>query len=310
VVPDEVPLYAHARVVASSYGGAVNGVRGGGQSLVNAFSRQLAQLGVTIHCGVGVTGIKFSAAGTVAGVQTDNGADVECRACVSTVHPRYLADLVPEALFRPAYRARLKTSQETLSALILYAACDTTPEALRGRNLVVVSDLEHVASRHEAAFEEQPLFLAGASPNADGKPNPGGFLAICPMAYADLAGWSDSTTGKRPAGYTDYKARLTDRLWHRITAVCPAITAHLTHLEAATPLTLRDYVHTPLGSLYGVKYMTGDHLLGPRTRAAGLYLAGQSILAPGIAGAIVSSFLTCGTIIGHERMLKELQAWH
>ena len=83
----------------------------------------------------------------------------------------------------------------------------------------------------------------------------------------------------------------------------------ITSLEAATPLTMRDYAHTPLGSLYGIKHRVDDHPLGARTHAAGLYLAGQSILAPGLVGAMLSSFLTCGTILGHERMLKELQVW-
>ncbi len=61
--------------------------------------------------------------------------------------------------------------------------------------------------------------------------------------------------------------------------------------------------------LYGIKHRVDDHPLGARTHAAGLYLAGQSILAPGLVGAMLSSFLTCGTILGHERMLKELQVW-
>jgi len=94
----------------------------------------------------------------------------------------------------------------------------------------------------------------------------------------------------------------------RLAAVCPRIAARVTDLEVATPLTIRDQVHTPVGSLYGIKRRPGDHVLGSRTRAEGLYLAGQSVMAPGIVGAMVSSFVACGTILGHQRIREGLEA--
>ncbi len=38
----------------------------------------------------------------------------------------------------------------------------------------------------------------------------------------------------------------------------------------------------------------------PATRLKGLFLAGQAITAPGIMGAMMSGFLVCGAILGHE----------
>lgn len=66
-------------------------------------------------------------------------------------------------------------------------------------------------------------------------------------------------------------------------------------LDAYTPLTIRDRVHSPNGSAYGVQRTT-DQLLSAallnRTSLKGLYMASQSVLAPGILGTILGSFAT------------------
>ena len=37
-------------------------------------------------------------------------------------------------------------------------------------------------------------------------------------------------------------------------------------------------------------------------------LAGQAVTSPGILGAVLSGFMACGNILGHERLIKELKA--
>jgi len=45
----------------------------------------------------------------------------------------------------------------------------------------------------------------------------------------------------------------------------------------------------------------------PLTRLGNLFLAGQSIVAPGVLGAMISGFVACGSIIGHELLRKDLK---
>ena len=58
-------------------------------------------------------------------------------------------------------------------------------------------------------------------------------------------------------------------------------------IDVYTPLTFRDWSASPAGSAYGVMRST-DQLMSAallnRTALKGLYLAGQSVLAPGILG--------------------------
>jgi all-trans-retinol 13,14-reductase len=43
------------------------------------------------------------------------------------------------------------------------------------------------------------------------------------------------------------------------------------------------------------------------TRLGNLYLAGQSIVAPGVLGAMISGFVACGSFLGHDRLRSELK---
>jgi phytoene dehydrogenase-like protein len=80
-------------------------------------------------------------------------------------------------------------------------------------------------------------------------------------------------------------------------------------LDASTHLTLRDWVNSPGGSAYGVlrstKQMTSAAMLN-RTSVEGLFLAGQSVLAPGIFGTVLGSFYTVKQMMGHKKFLEEV----
>ena len=60
--------------------------------------------------------------------------------------------------------------------------------------------------------------------------------------------------------------------------------------------------------------MVPGHYIGQynpqaQTRIPGLVLSGQGTAAPGFLGAVVSAYLTVGTLIGHDLLLKEVRLW-
>ena len=80
-------------------------------------------------------------------------------------------------------------------------------------------------------------------------------------------------------------------------------------LDVYTPLTIRDWVNSPAGSAYGVM-RSCDQLftasLLNRSSVAGLFLAGQSVMAPGVIGTIMGSFHTAKFILGPERFRESI----
>ena len=82
----------------------------------------------------------------------------------------------------------------------------------------------------------------------------------------------------------------------------------MSFVDGATPLTLRDFMHAPAGSLYGAGHTAGQFNPAPVTRIPGLWAAGQGVVAPGVLGAVVSAFLACGCVIGHDILRGEVRA--
>lgn len=302
---NEVAFAQHAAIVGNYYE-SVRGIRGGGVSLAHAFESRLVELGVDVLCHREVTGITIGAGGALSGVQLAGGDSLACRRAIATIHPRLLLELAPEGTFRPAYRKRLIALEETVSAFACFAATKKPLPALAGANRFLIPDTESIYGLGSRPIGGAPLYLTAAY--KDGETSPQGFIGICPTLFSEVASWESSRFGKRPKEYRQYKEQALASMQSQIERAYPDIAANIQFIEGSTPLTIRDFCSTPLGGLYGVKHMVGQFNPHPATRIPGLFLAGQAVVAPGIMGAVISGFLACGTLLGHDLMRKELKA--
>ncbi|HAD04632.1 MAG: hypothetical protein A2091_05960 [Desulfuromonadales bacterium GWD2_61_12] len=296
---DEISFALHACIVGPYYR-SVHGIAGGGGALAKVFADALQAAGVEVCCGVAVTSILCSEAGAVTGVRLADGEEIDCCGCVATLHPRLLPELLPAGVLRPAYCHRLERLEESAGGLVLFANCAATPAPLRRRNLFLSGGGEQFVA---GPVDGRPLYLSGCEAGDTG----GGFLAILPLSVDDFAPWRSSRRQERPPAYRQRKEDLTAAVLARLRREVPELAGAIRAVAAATPLTYRDYVASPYGSLYGVKHRVGQLNPQAQTRARGLYLAGQATAAPGVLGAMLSGFLACGTILGHESLRQELK---
>ena len=301
----EVAFAQHAAIVGNYYE-SVRGIRGGGASLASALEASLAELGVDVLCNREVTGISIGAGGALSGLHLAGGDSLACKAAIATLHPRLLLELAPEGTFRPAYRKRLATLEETVSAFVCFATTKQPLPALAGTNRFLLPDSESIYQLGSRPIGGAPLYLTAAY--KDGETSPHGFIGICPTLFSEAASWESSRVGKRPEEYRQYKEQTLGCMQSQIERAYPDIAGNIQFIEGSTPLTIRDFCSTPLGGLYGVKHMVGQFNPQPATRIPGLFLAGQAVVAPGLMGAMISGFLACGTILGHDLMRKELKA--
>jgi len=128
-------------------------------------------------------------------------------------------------------------------------------------------------------------------------------------SFSEWEKWKDTRFGKRGAEYKEKKEFETERLIDEVKQVLGPMEV-MDHLDTFTPLSVRDWVNSPDGSIYGVMRSTDQILKAAmlnRTPVKGLHLAGQNVLSPGIMGAIFGSFDTVSKIVGPERFQNEIR---
>jgi len=302
VSPEIAPLSLNSQV-AGSYYHSVHGIVGGGRQLIQVLLGLLEEAGVDLQCCAEVTQI-LATEKTVAGVRLQTGEEFSATEVIATVNPVQLPELLPATGVRPAYLKRLKRLQQTPSAYIVFARSREPLNFLQGRNMFVQPASGVFSVTVDLPLEERPFYLAGA----DQGNNCGikGLIGIIPADYSEVSSWS--FTGKRRTQeYQEWKKSLSGRLLRMINSNCPQLPP-LELLDLATPLTLRDYSLAPEGAIYGVGRNLGQYNPQSITKLSGLFLAGQAVTGPGLLGALVSSYLACGSILGHESLRGELRA--
>jgi all-trans-retinol 13,14-reductase len=305
VTAEEVSFAIHASVVALYFRSAF-GLVGGGRALAEAFETQLEAAGVTPVLGRAVKSLTVSSAGSLQGVELSDGERLGCRECLVSTHPGHFLDMAPEGTLRPAFRKRLKNLEDSASAFILYGAGPQPVPTLAGTNLFL-GRLAATGDLWKDDLAERPIFLAGGPADRGGHFSPG-WVAICPARWQETAHWSETSAKRRGAGYEAEKSRVADQLLERIGRQAPEVADRARILDVATPLTLRDYGGSPTGGLYGVKHKVGQYNPQPPVRIPGVFLTGQAVAAPGVLGAMISAFLACGQLFGHEYLRKEVLA--
>ena len=294
--PESVPLFFHG-AIAGTYLHSAHRIRGGGLTLVEAFIERLAVLGVEMRCGAQATAIDLSGAGAVLGVRTADGDSVSCRRCVLTGHPGCLQRLLPAGCLPRSLKRRLSRVRDTSSAYTLYGVLREPCEALAGCNLIV--ERGRTPARGPADQEWLAPCFISASSCANEKQ---GFSVIWQAVGEGLSAWEDVGHGERPSGYRVLKERALAEVESFVRSRCGHLLGDFEVVTGATPLTYRDYLGSPHGSLYGAKHVVGNSMLTPRTGIDGLYLSGQAITAPGVLGAVLSAVMVSREMEGNESM--------
>lgn len=287
IAPAETPFVFHAWVGAAAIR-SLRGVKGGGEALTEAFESALGNIGVRVETGAGVSGITVTPAGTLSGVCLDDGRLLTADTCVSTIHPSLLVDLVPPGCFRPAYLHRLAGLAESPRAAMVFGMLPGNEVVAPGKSWLILNS--HDPNQwFDGTIGENPGALSVmVSTSCEAGHSAGLELAVC--------GCRDGS-----------KHEITNQITSYFNKMMPDFSREAVYLDSATPSTFSRFANSPFGSYYGPKHALGAHPPQPRTRLSGLYLAGQAVVAPGIAGAVISACVAVDTLLGADTTLKELR---
>ena len=305
VAPSEISFANHARISQGMHDGIVR-VENGGDAFISALREKLDEAGVEIRCKSHIVACEEIEGQEVGAFRLNSGDLIHFKDAVLAIHPHAILNLLPQEKLRKAFINRVRGFEPSFGFFALFGVCDA-PDLLDDFILLGLPE-PNLDEMFHPGDREKDSMLFGISGEEEVESQPVRTLimleAACPE---DMEEWADSSLMKRPAAYAEYKARKTERIMERMLAHLPQLEGHFKVLGSSTPLTFRDYLHSPDGSAYGVKQKMGQFNLLGRLPLRNLYAAGQSSVLPGVMGAMVSSFMVCRTLLGAEEFDKMIK---
>jgi all-trans-retinol 13,14-reductase len=126
--------------------------------------------------------------------------------------------------------------------------------------------------------------------------------------WSSVAEYAAEGTGVPASGWADFKHRIESRLMACFAEKFPALAPLVVHRELGTPLATVSSTGHERGAFYGVETTPRRILsdaLSARTPVPGLFLTGQDVMTPGIAGALAGGILAASAI--DPRVLRHLK---
>ena len=131
------------------------------------------------------------------------------------------------------------------------------------------------------------------------------------LIWADWSSVAEFAAGgaeARPAEWKAFKQNVEAKMIEFFRSKFPALAPLIVYMELGTPLDTVTFTGHEKGGFYGVETTPHRFLceaLNPKTPVTGLYLSGQDVLAPGIAGSLMSGILSAAAI--DARLLGKLK---
>lgn len=292
---DECPAYFHHMALLSYL---LSSWRCSGLAMADAFVGRVKELGGVILAGDPAEKILVHEKAS-AGIVLQSGRVIRSSGVVAAIHPKNVLPMLPPGAVRPAYIERIRDLEDTHGVFCAHFSVDAGKHEDFPFNLFKVET-------NVAGGIEDVIFYQIRKSEHPGINTLSILTSIDPEAWRS---WENTQTGRRGRAYGEAKAEKANGLLRKAAALFgPLEDAAL--IDACTHLSFRDWVGSPGGSAYGVlrstRQMTRTALLN-RTSIQGLYLAGQSVLAPGIFGTTLGSFQTVRSMIGPERFRDEVR---
>ena len=305
----ECSMLSHLLGVGAYFFSAQTFHKGGG-ALVAALEEQVRRAGVRILTDCEAVHVLCEERRHFTGVRMRSLADgsesvLEADACISTIHPKRLLRLIQDSSAHHLFLQRISEYSDTQAVCVFHLAvdkeaagkfvnnCHVYKKSINGRpkhHLTLLPDFS--GNRNATAHERQMTVLMSPWDNED-HPD-------CPERLEGSCGAAERLhVGGNPPVTAAYLQRAEDDMAARLEDAFPELKGRYRVIDTVTPCHFDRLNATWDGSIYGVRCSLnrlGMSTVGPMR---GLFLAGQSVTAPGIFGVLVSAYLACNRITGN-----------
>lgn len=304
VKPSEISFANHSRVCYDLYQSTAR-IRNGGDAVVMAFADRFNAMGVEVLCGRHIVRCGTVTDDRAASVILDDGTEVAAESVILTIHPKDILKILPESTTSTAFRQRVAAFEPAAGFFTAYGVMvGAAPPPEFETTIVSLFPSTDFDQLLDSAYTGEPaLVLVGST-----EPTHCGLQPVLttfePSFPEHVASWTGSFHGKRPVAYRNYKRARTAAILRHLGRYRPVYADHVKVLDAASLLTFRDYLFSPDGSAYGIKQKVGQFNLIGRLPVRNFFAAGQNALLPGLAGAMMSSFVVIRAVLGKDEFSR------
>lgn len=298
--PETLPFYVFAQINNSFIEGAYRLV-GGGETLIDQLCQNIRQMGVTIINKSKVTKLDGKD-GKITAAHCENGECYEGKLFVSNMHPATTMELVGEEVgIRKLYQKRIARMENTYGMFTLNLALKPETLEYQNKNLYLYTEGANPWNIYSEDTKAPQGILASYGCVKENDKWATTLDLLTPMGYDEVKQWEGTQIGRRGTEYEALKAEKTEQCIAMAERHIPGLRNAIAATYTSTPLTYKDYTGTHNGSAYGLRKDAHNTLLTflpPITPVQNLMLTGQNLNLHGILGVSMTSFVTCGAILG------------
>lgn len=252
--------------------------------------------------------------GIIQYVETTEGVQFISDAYISNMHPDLTYQMLDSNLIRPVTRKRISATPLTKSSFMVNISLKENQIKYKNHNIYFHKS-EDVWLDLKRQVVDDPLSF-GIFFYQD-KKNPIYASALSILCYNDFDAyqqWEKSMhtttySENRDELYQTYKLNLMNYCIDAVTEIIPNLKQSIVKMDACTPLTYRDYLNTPKGSLYGFQTNVDDlanTTYSTQTKIPNLYFTGQNINLHGVLGVSITAILTAADFVGLPYLVDKI----
>ncbi|MBN2787567.1 MAG: NAD(P)/FAD-dependent oxidoreductase [Paludibacteraceae bacterium] len=310
---NQTPIYIHALITRFYVEGATRFV-GGSQQVADEMVKVIEAHGGKIILNTEIVKIEVEDK-KIQKIIAADGREFTGDYYISDIHPALLMELIDPTQIQKAYRDRLINLENSYSAFIVYIKFKPQSFPFINNNYFYYKNYELLweAINYEAK-DYPPGFWFSTPPSKNQGEYADKAMISCMIRYSDFKQWENTGIGKRGNEYETFKKEIETKLVDLVNEIFPTLKDSIEHIFSATPLTIRDYLKTKEGGLYGYKKNTDNIVKAqilPRTKIENLFLTGQNINLHGIIGVPLSAIVTVGELTeGIDYLLEKININH
>lgn len=312
---DKTPLYMHALIINSYIESAYRCVDGGSQ-IARLLTNNIKAMGGCIRNYANCTRFNFSG-DEISSVELDTGEKIEGKRFISNIHPSNTLDMVEGGKLRKAYVSRIHSLENSESVFIVNVVFKKNAIRYNNYNYYYYQkpDVWNGVTMNQNAWGSLFALFMSCSSKTNGYAE--GATIMVYMNYEEVKKWAatHSTIPRniqfRGEDYEAFKQEKAEIVFREVEKNFPGFRSAVAAYYTSTPLTIRDYLGTKDGSMYGVardykNFM--NSFIHTKTKIPNLYMTGQNVHVHGVLGVTIGAILTTGTIVGTKKLMDKIKA--